>query len=274
MLKQRVITACVMMLSFLVLLFLCPWPLFFLCTTMLFIVGAWEWSRLAGLDSRMARAAYLALVVILGGAAFWASSFGSKGSVLAPILVIACFWWACAFFWVRLFPLGESFMRSRAVRMIAGCVVLIPAWLSVSYLIQLNRGALIVLLGLLIVAAVDVGAYFTGRKFGKRKLAPVVSPGKSWEGVWGGLAFAMLVGIVFVSVFGELDLVNLLVIILPAALISVVGDLMESMVKRVRGIKDSGSILPGHGGVLDRIDGLASAIPVFTLAILCSNWTL
>lgn len=274
MLKQRVITACVMMLSFLILLFLSPWQVFFFCTTMLFVVGAWEWSRLSGLTSHLSRIVYVCVLSLVGAAVLIGSSFGKNSAVLEPILIVACLWWALAFIWIRLFPVGESLIRSRTVRLIVGSFVLIPSWLSISYLIQLNAGALIVLLGLLIVAAVDVGAYFTGRKFGKRKLAPVVSPGKSWEGVWGGLAFTVLVGIVFVSVFGELDLAKLLLVLLPAALISVVGDLLESMVKRICGVKDSGSLLPGHGGVLDRIDGLVSAIPVFTLAILLSNWTL
>jgi phosphatidate cytidylyltransferase len=122
----------------------------------------------------------------------------------------------------------------------------------------------------LLVAAADIGAYFAGRRFGRRKLAPTVSPGKSWEGVVGGLAAVSLLAAIF-ALLRDVSLVLVLALALPAALASVVGDLLESMLKRFRGIKDSGSILPGHGGVLDRIDGLVAAVPVFTLAIIIAN---
>lgn len=274
MLKQRVITASIMMLVFLALLFLSPWQVFLACISVFFAVGIWEWSDLSGLNGVVSRLLYVLLLSGLGCLFLFATSFGLDLEVLKYLLGVICLWWFAAFIWVRIFPVGEGLAKSRLVRAFLGVLVILPAWLSVTFLIQQQNGPLLVLLGLLTVAAVDVGAYFTGRKFGKRKLAPVVSPGKSWEGVWGGLVLAMLVSLAFVQIFGELNFVCLLFVILPAALISVVGDLLESMVKRVRGIKDSGSILPGHGGVMDRIDGLTSAIPVYTLAILLSNWTL
>src|SRR5690606_33988289 len=139
-----------------------------------------------------------------------------------------------------------------AIRLLMGWFVLIPAWVGCIYLRHTPLGAWLVLMLVLIVAAADVGAYFSGRKFGQRKLAPNVSPGKSWEGVWGGLSFALLVGTLYYLAFNGQDWLSLLVVVAPAALVSVVGDLLESMVKRHRGVKDSGRLLPGHGGIFDR----------------------
>lgn len=274
MLKQRVITALIMMAVFLGFLFLAPWSVFVCGISVLFLVGAWEWAKLCGFKASWQRLSYVCLLVVIACGLLLFSDYAQSPSVLYPVLLLACLWWAVAFVWVRVFPVGENLVRLSSVRAIMGCFVLLPSWLAVVYLIQLSNGAMVVLLGLLTVAAVDVGAYFSGKRFGKRKLSPVVSPGKSWEGVWGGLVLAILVALLFVAVFGDLNGLGLLVVILPAALISVVGDLLESMMKRVHGVKDSGSILPGHGGVLDRIDGLASAIPVFAFAILSSGWAL
>ena len=129
-----------------------------------------------------------------------------------------------------------------------------------------------VLMVVLLVAAADIGAYFTGRAIGRRKLAPEVSPGKSWEGVAGGAVFAVLLAVTFNIILRGDAWLSLFIIVVPTALFSVVGDLLESMVKRYRGVKDSSHLLPGHGGVLDRIDGLVAAAPVFALAFMSSHW--
>jgi phosphatidate cytidylyltransferase len=130
----------------------------------------------------------------------------------------------------------------------------------------------LILLIVAVVASADIGGYFTGRAWGKHKLKPAVSPGKTWEGFAGGVAANILLALVLWQVTGS-NLVILLAIILPTSLVSVLGDLLESMVKRHRGIKDSGALLPGHGGVLDRVDSLTAAAPVFALALLASGWT-
>ena len=124
------------------------------------------------------------------------------------------------------------------------------------------------------VAAADIGAYFAGRTFGRLKLAPAISPGKTWEGVLGGAAFAAFFGVVFNLVLGGDQWLKVVIVVVPAVLVSVIGDLLESMVKRHRGVKDSSHVLPGHGGVLDRIDALLAAAPVFTLATMMTGWQL
>ena len=124
-----------------------------------------------------------------------------------------------------------------------------------------------------VVAAADIGGYFAGRKFGKRKLAPAVSPGKTWEGFSGGLIANLLLGSLIAYLTGS-NIGLLLAIVVPTSLFSVLGDLLESMVKRHAGVKDSGVILPGHGGILDRVDSITAAAPVFALAVLASGWTL
>jgi len=274
-LKQRVVTALLMMLTFLVALFWMPPEAFIVFSGLVFLVGAWEWSDLSGFASFVSRAFYVLSCFVLGGVAYFYTEAATQLSIVKPLLIGACAWWAVALLWVQGFPASAILWRPQPVRAVMGLFVLIPSWLSVVYLIQIESGAQLVLLCLLIVAAVDVGAYFSGRKFGRHKLAPLVSPGKTWEGVWGGLTLSVVVAFVFVAIFSdELSIVSVLIITAPAALVSIVGDLLESMVKRERGIKDSGTILPGHGGVLDRIDGLLPAVPAFSLAVLLSHWHL
>jgi phosphatidate cytidylyltransferase len=118
-----------------------------------------------------------------------------------------------------------------------------------------------------VVVLADSGGYFVGRKFGKRKLAPAVSPGKTWEGFFGGFFTNLVVALVVIGV-SDIAWQWVLAIIIPTSLISVLGDLLESMVKRHAGVKDSGTLLPGHGGIMDRVDAMAAAAPVFALAYI------
>lgn len=273
MLKQRVVTASLMMLTFLIVLFGTPGGVFILFSGCVFLIGAWEWSDLSGLRSFSQRVFYVVTCAVLAYIAYRLSHAATDLSLVKLLLIGTCVWWAIALLWIQGFPSSAILWRPQPIRAAVGILVIIPSWLSVVYLMQHEDGALLVLLCLLIVAAVDVGAYFSGRRFGSRKLAPLVSPGKTWEGVWGGLLLSLFVALAYVAVFsGSVQLVKVFMIAVPVALVSIVGDLLESMIKRERGIKDSGNILPGHGGVLDRIDGLLPAIPVFSLAILLSQW--
>ncbi|WP_338036112.1 phosphatidate cytidylyltransferase [Halomonas binhaiensis] len=140
-----------------------------------------------------------------------------------------------------------------------------PTWIGFNVL--RDSGGVWLLFVLLLVWCADTGAYFFGRAFGKRKLAPKVSPGKSWEGVLGGMGVTAFLAVIF-SLWQSLDLgatIVLVVVTLGVTLTSVLGDLLESMLKRHRGLKDSSQLLPGHGGILDRIDSLTAAVPVFAL---------
>src|SRR5690606_37428519 len=166
------------------------------------------------------------------------------------------------------YPASRILWGAPSIRAVMGGLVVLPTGFSLVTLRNLQDGELWILAAVLIVAAADSGAYFSGRRWGRRKLAPSVSPGKSWEGVAGGVLAATLTFGIFLVLRGETFSNWLVLIAMPTALISVLGDLLESMLKRHRGIKDSGRMLPGHGGVLDRVDGLAAAVPIFTLALL------
>ena len=159
-----------------------------------------------------------------------------------------------------------------------GVFCLVPGYVAMVTLKQHADSSFLILLLFFLIWGADIGAYFSGRSLGKNKLAPKVSPGKSWEGLFGGLLFAMLIAIAMLSWLGRPDLQTMRGVIflfgcMLITLVSVLGDLVESMLKRNRGIKDSSGLLPGHGGVLDRLDSLLSAGPVFALFIIMFEWT-
>lgn len=269
MLKQRVVTAVVLAAVFVGVLLFCPPQVFTLFITAVAAAAAWEWANLCHLTRRMARFAYTALLLGLA-LGIWVLLRHTALVSLQLLLAVACVWWAVALLWVRGYPASVALWQGRGVRMVMGALVLLPCLLSLVHLRSLPGGHYMVIALVLMVAAADIGAYFTGRALGRHKLAPRVSPGKSWEGVAGGVAAVTLLGLA-VALARGLPVGVVLAIVLPAALVSVVGDLLESMLKRFRGIKDSGQLLPGHGGVLDRIDGLAAAAPVFTLAVITAG---
>jgi phosphatidate cytidylyltransferase len=279
MLKQRVITAVVLIAVFLAALMYLPLPWFAAFVAGVLLLGAWEWANLAGLEAPWQRRLYTATVGAVLVAIAYYLSLPSLESPPSPnqsagfrnLLVIGCTWWAIALLWVQSYPHSALLWGSRWVRAPMGLLVLIPAWAGLVYVRALEQGALLVLLMVVCVACADVGAYFAGRRWGRRKLAPSVSPGKTWEGFAGGLALNLALALVVAWLWG-LSYALLLAIVIPTALVSVLGDLQESMLKRHRGIKDSGALLPGHGGVLDRVDSLTAAAPVFALALLVTGW--
>jgi phosphatidate cytidylyltransferase len=273
-LRTRVLTAIVLLIGFLASLFFLPWTIFAILVAVFFAVGAWEWANLAGVGSHFYRLTYMFFLVGFAGLLGWVTEWTDNEELFKAILIAACSWWALCLLWIQGYPTSVLVWGSRPVRLMMGMFVLVPAWLSCLYLRQQSYGTWLVFMLVLVVAAADIGAYFTGRAFGKCKLAVRVSPGKSWEGVWGGAVFALFVGSGYSLLMGQSDWLMALIIIAPAALVSVVGDLLESMVKRHRGVKDSSQLLPGHGGVLDRIDGLVAAAPVFALAVLATHWQL
>ncbi len=278
MLKQRVITALVLLALLLPALFAAPaWPFALLTLTLIGAAG-WEWGRLNGL------AAVPALIV--GGAVVaLCLAATTAGWLAAPPRVL---WWTGTLIWVlggawaiAHGPAGWS-RHGPAWRRGAGVVALVLAWLALSHARVLGINFLLSTLCLVWIA--DIAAYFGGRALGRRKLAPAISPGKSWEGVWSGmvgvlvlaLAWSALVdprgGVDSQSLFGLLFdrfgiPLGLFALVLLSAM-SVVGDLVESLVKRAAGAKDSSGLLPGHGGVLDRVDAL---LPVFPLALALSS---
>ena len=240
-------------------------------------VGAWEWAGLAGLASPPMKLAYAIAILALLALVGWYSQILTLQVNLErikDILGLACVWWALALLWVRSFPASAIIWRSVAMRMLMGVLVLVPAWLAVVYLRNHDYGVELILLLIVIVAAADIGAYFSGKAWGKAKLAPDVSPGKSWAGFWGGLVTSLsIVSILWLLLDDSYHpLLSVLVVTLLTCLSSVLGDLLESMVKRQQGLKDSGNILPGHGGMMDRLDSMTAAAPVFALSLLVLGW--
>jgi phosphatidate cytidylyltransferase len=221
--------------------------------------GAWEWAGFAGLTSSAARLGY---VVAIGLAVAAAWRVTSSTPVLVLFLAVAAGWWLAAFAWLVMAP-ARGGPRAAAL---AGFAVLVPAAIGIGRLVEIDSGQVLMLFLLVLIAAADVGAYFGGRALGRRKLAPRVSPGKTWEGFFAGMLAAILAAAAGAALFGQ-PLVPWLAVCTAVALVSVVGDLAESMFKRRAGLKDSSALLPGHGGVLDRVDSLTAAGPVFLLGL-------
>ena len=276
MLKQRVYTAIVLAVVFLAALFGLPAGYFSFFIGAVVIVGAWEWSMLSGYGAIWQRLAYGAFIfaLLLGVSVYL--KFGGEAAphldsiAIRDLLVAGCVWWALALLLVQGYPSSAILWGRQWLRLMMGVAVLVPTWISLVYIRQLQDGAYLVLLVILVIAMADSGGYFVGRKFGKHKLAAAVSPGKTWEGFAGGLVANLCLTAVLAFAF-QLDGLLLACIIVPTSLVSVLGDLLESMVKRHAGVKDSGSILPGHGGILDRVDGITAGAPVFALAVLTTG---
>lgn len=278
MLKQRVITAIAIVIPLLMALaWLEPLPLMVLFG--LVVAGAaWEWSDMSGISNSALRLLYCLVVAAgMAGFAFEANLLNvmPDAGLVQDAMHVAVIFWAIALLWVMGYPGSTGLWGSRAVRALMGLVVLVPTWVALSYLRLQGQGALLILYVLLIVVAADVGAYFAGRAWGRSKLAVNVSPNKSWAGFWGGLAASQALALV-AGLFWPgglpIELIAFMLLSGIASLASVLGDLLESMVKRHRGIKDSGNLLPGHGGLMDRVDSLTAAIPVFTLGMLVIGW--
>ena len=254
MLKQRIITAVFIVATVAAALFVLPPLVAGLLFAALWVFAAWEWSGFGQWSAPM-RLAYASLVA----AGLAVCHLGiSKYVSLNALMAISLFWWVLALFWILRYP-TPIFRWQVAV---AGFVALIPAWVAVQQLYLGVSGPWLVIGLLLIVWGADVGAYFAGRFLGRRKLAPQVSPKKTWEGVAGGLALAVFVSAALALLL-EFDVAKVVAIGAVAGMVSIVGDLTVSMFKRNANLKDSGGMLPGHGGLLDRIDSLTAAAPVF-----------
>jgi len=252
--KQRIITAVIALLALMLVLFYLPYEVALLVIVAVMLGGAWEWSAFLGTREIATRSVY---VVIVGSLIAAYSYFDVDAALIFKVSLVS---WVAALVWIFFFPTPIP----TAVRWLSGILVLVP--LYVALVILYNTAPALLLFALLIVWVADTGAYFAGRFLGRVKLAPDISPGKTWEGVIGGLVAVVLL-ILLRSMWAETDLTVLIPFCLAVACLSVVGDLTVSMFKRTAGVKDSGSMFPGHGGVLDRIDSVAAAAPLFALGI-------
>lgn len=272
MLKQRIATALVLLIGLIAMTTSLGLEAFAAITGALVLIGAWEWAAFASLGdkSRLAFVGTLALSIALlwfalgvGGEPGYDAGFALGFSLLGALF------WVLMFAAIASFPQSTDAWNDKSRISVMGMLSLLCTWVGlVTLKALLPNGALVIML-IIMVAAVDVGAFFTGKLFGRRKLAPALSPNKTWEGVWGGVTLNVAVSIVFailldsyVQAFALIDYVIFAALALIVAFFSVVGDLAESMLKRNKELKDSGSILPGHGGLLDRIDGLMAATPI------------
>jgi len=285
---QRIITA----------LLLAPaaiWAIFYLSLTnfaavilVVMAIGAWEWGPLMGFANKRRRLAFVAVSVSLIAALWYMlpiEQLWQEPKLLLnqvnSVLWLAVAWWLLSAALTFLYPRCSGFWSShRSVRGLFGWLTLVPTWLafmvlrSSEYASDSYHGAQLLMILFLMVWSADIGAYFVGKSIGKRKLMPNVSPGKTLEGFVGGVFFACVM-VLIAGYFIGWNMEQFKIVIPVTMLIttiSVLGDLNESMFKRQAGVKDSGSILPGHGGVLDRIDSLTATAPIYALCYAYFGW--
>jgi len=263
--KQRIITALLVTPLAIASILLLPTWAFAAIIAALCLVALWEWTRLSGMRSRPWRgvlvglegAAMLALWCWRGSTAWWLTI--GAGAV----------WWIIAVFWLRRFSFGAAPTRENTVRkVVAGAFAVIPAWAALMQIHEQQPSPHTwALYSLIIIWAADTFAYLSGKRWGTTKLAPTISPGKTMAGVYGALAGSALIAVIggwLLQVRG-VTLFALVILGMIAVALSIVGDLFESLIKRHAGVKDSGALFPGHGGVFDRLDGVFAALPAFAL---------
>lgn len=268
MLKRRIITALILIPLVFAVLFSFS-PLYFnLTIALIMLYGAWEWSCLMGLLRVRNRWFYLALMAILAGGVFF----------IPPLIFFGLIflWWLTAIVLIILYPNGSQYWGRGVIwRGLMGFLVLIPCWYGLVFIRAQEEGLVALVFLFLLIWGADTTAYFMGKRFGKRKLAFQVSPGKSLLGVAAACSFAVLFSL-FVLWIGHVDFDKLfwgVALAVLTVIFSIIGDLFESMIKRQAGVKDSGQLLPGHGGLLDRVDSLTAAVPIFIWGALLLSYT-
>ena len=275
MLKTRIVTAVLLLSVFLIILFFMPVWVWVVFATLVASLGAWEWGGLMALDPVPRASLGIVFASICGVIA----SLDPAALGLLPAGFSEAAWplgrWfyiPAVFFWLLITPFWMKFrwhLPKSFVGAVIGLLLLLPPWLALIQLRQMGGFSLFAIMAIVWLA--DIGAYFFGRRFGRHKLAPEISPGKTWEGALGGCLVVIAYGFLIAPKLPESlsdHPVILLVFLMILTAISITGDLFESLLKRQTGLKDSSNILPGHGGVLDRIDSLISTLPLVTLAWL------
>ena len=288
MLKQRIITALLLAPLAIAAIFYMSLENFSIFIMAVMAIGAWEWGPLMGFENKRRRIAFVLTTIILITSiwyyfplmSFW-NDQAQLQSTIQLILWIAVGWWLVSAALTFLYPRCSSFWSShRSIRGVFGWLTLVPTWLafvvlrSNDYAEDPYQGAQLIMFLFLMVWSADVGAYFVGKSIGKHKLMPNVSPGKTMEGFVGGVIFAcILVALAGMSLdWNQQQFILVIGVTVVITTISVLGDLNESMFKRQAGIKDSGTILPGHGGILDRIDSLTATAPIYALCYAYLGW--
>jgi len=266
--RQRILTALILLpLAIAGVLYL-PTPWLGGLLTAVLLLALWEWTRLAGVRGLPTRLAYLAANAALMSWLAWSAWNGLALTVVA----IGALWWLLALAWLcRATLLAADTRAARVLKLIAGSLAVVPAWSALLLLhASTPLGPRWALTALVSVWAADSVAYFAGSRWGVSKLAPTISPGKTWAGLWGGLCGCVLLTLMAAPMLGVgwLQLPALALLALLTGVFSVLGDLFESLLKRHAGSKDSGDLIPGHGGVMDRVDSLLAALPIFLVVKL------
>ncbi len=259
MLRTRIITAVVLAAALLVVvLWLEPvWTMVAISGAVL--LGAWEWSAFLRAPNAWVRGAYVAFIAVLLAVAW---ELTHTPSYLDAVLIVALVWWTLALLWIALAPRRVTPLAAG----IAGVLALVPAWVALVRLLFMANGTQWLLFALVLVWTADIGAFFVGRRYGRVRLAPEVSPGKTWEGVLGGIAASTVIAVIGAYWFG-IPHAKFVLLCLAVVGYSIVGDLTESLLKRYAGVKDSGQMFPGHGGMMDRIDSVTGAAPVLLFGL-------
>lgn len=262
MLKQRIITAIILIAFVLGILFYSSPPVFCIMVGVIALGGAWEWSNLMGLTRISSRLLYLFIMLFV--------FFNALFIPVTLILTVSFIWWILATLLIVIYPKAPGWGSGYLWRGVMGIFVLLPCWVAINYIRNQDQGISALIFLFILIWGADTAAYFAGKKWGKTKLAPAVSPGKTIQGAIGAFSFSILFTMLAL-LFSHVSLHSWLWTILLSMLtvgFSIIGDLFESMLKRQVNIKDSGSLLPGHGGLLDRIDSLTAAAPIFALGAL------
>ncbi len=267
MLLQRILTALVLAPLVILIILLPATGVFGAIVAVAFLAAWWEWARLSGLHNRFGR-----VVLLVVAAGIFVLLWLAQGTAWTPWLLAAgVAWWLVACLWLRRFAYAAAPTHENLVlKLVAGAFVIFPAWVAlVSLHARVPHGHWWTVLAVMIVWASDIGAYTSGRTFGKRKLAPQISPGKTWAGAYGALVAGVLVTEVGGWLLGVRGaaMLGLAALAVATVAISIVGDLLESLMKRHAQVKDSGSIFPGHGGLMDRLDSVFAALPMFAAGV-------
>jgi phosphatidate cytidylyltransferase len=280
MLKQRIITSIILLLGLIAITTQLSLFNFTLFVSLVLVIASWEWGGFIGLNESSEKWAYSTTIAVMVTGLYFILDISigdsSVNIVRASILLgLGLLFWILMVFVLSGYPKNKSAWNDESKIACMGMLTLVPSWVGLVVLKSLEEAGLLVLALVILVAAVDIGAYFAGVNFGARKLAPNLSPKKTWEGVWGGFTLCAVISVVMLLAvnryFLELTFTEMAILFLLAPLttfFSVIGDLFESMLKRNQNIKDSGKLLPGHGGIMDRVDGLVATAPPFVLLLI------
>ena len=284
MLKQRLITAAVLIPIVICLIYVVPTVVVGLVFSAMIILGALEWAKMVPCETSQSKTLFISSIVAL---LIFGYFVASSAAIVFFLCAIATLWWGFVLLWLfqvkdtghiahqdspsGVIKVADLIVSDSKNKAIVGALTLLPCFVAIVYLHAApDFGSHYVFFCLSLMWAADSGAYFAGKKWGDKKLAPGVSPGKTIEGVTGGVVVAAIWTLLwmFFADLGEGYSIAFFLLSLLVTLISVAGDLFESLFKRIADIKDSGHILPGHGGVLDRIDSLTAGAPIFVLGLL------